>query len=166
MKNIFVKFFLLLQLISCSLPLHSKIKQNEVLIVFHSRFYINSILVGEKYFNSRTGVYKIYEKTSSTFIDKKIKIVLSQKDVSNIYNKYKELNIPNKRICMKMKEGDEDILIERQILINSDNINEIKQCAVKENDQANIDMIISQLLNLIKSNEEYKKAFPQEDWGM
>ncbi|WP_336962804.1 hypothetical protein [Chryseobacterium contaminans] len=166
MKNILFIFFFLSQLISCSLPLNSKVKQSEVFIVFHSRFFINSILVGEKYFNSRTGFYKIYEKTSSTFIDKKIKVTLSQEDVNNIYNKYKKLDIPNKKSCMKMTEENEDILIERQILINSDDIDEVKECAVKENEQANINMITSQLLNLIKSSEEYKKAFPQTDWEM
>lgn len=166
MKNILFIFFFLSQLISCSLPLNSKVKQNEVFIVFHSRFFINSILVGEKYFNSRTGVYKIYEKTSSTLIDKKIKVALSQEDVNNIYNKYKKLAIPNKKLCMKMIEENEDILIERQILINSDDIDEIKECSVKENEQANIDMITSQILNLIKSSDEYKKAFPQADWEM
>jgi hypothetical protein len=164
MKNIFLKLLFLLPIISCFLPLKSRSTNSDVLVVFHSRFYINSILVGEKYYNSKTGVYKIYEKTSSTFIDKKIKITLLQKDVYDIYDKYKELKIPNRKLCMKMKEENEDILIERQILVNSDNINEFKECAVKDYEQANIDMITSKLLNLIKSSEEYKKAFPQADW--
>lgn len=164
MKNTFVILFILLKLASCSLSPNLKIRESKEFIVFHSRFYINSILVGEKYFNSKTGIYKIYEKTPSTFIDKEIKINLSKQDVNTIYNKYKILNIPNKKLCMEMKEEGKDILIERQMLINSDNIHELKECAAKENDQANIDMIISQLLNLIKSSEEYKMTYPMADW--
>ncbi|AZA81764.1 hypothetical protein EG341_23605 [Chryseobacterium lactis] len=166
MKSIFVKLLFLLPIISFSPPLKSGITNNDVFIVFYSQFYINSILVGEKYYNSKTGVYRIYEKTSSTFIDKKIKITLLQKDLNDIYNKYKELKIPNKKLCMKMKEENEDILIERQILVNSENINDVKECAVKDDEQANIDMITSQLLNLIKTSDEYKKTFPQADWEM
>ncbi|WP_412850653.1 hypothetical protein ACL0VS_19190 [Chryseobacterium sp. PMSZPI] len=165
-KIFYTSFFFLLTLVSCIAINAQNLKEEkkDIYVIYQSKFYMNSVQVGETFYNSKTGIYKIYEKTPSTFIDQQIIVHIDNKNLIKIYNEYKKLNISNKKLCTKSSE--EDVLIEDSILFNSEQINKVRKCSVNENEQADIYMITSHLLNLIKSSEQYKKAFPNADWEM
>lgn len=104
MKNLnLIMFFLVLQVINCRSFKESKIKvdENNINVVFQSKFYKNSILVGEKHYNSKNGKFKISETKQNTSFDKEIIIKLTTEDLKKIYSKYKELKIPKKNYAYK-----------------------------------------------------------------
>ena len=169
MKNInLIMFFLVLQIINCTSFKESKIKvdENNIHVIFQSKFYKNSMLVGEKHYNSKNGKFKISETKQNTSFDKEIIIKLTTEDLKKIYSKYKELKIPNKKLCLQMKDEGNNVVIERVILINSENDFTLNDCAITDNDQKNLSYITSMLLNLLTSKPEYKKAFPMAEWEL
>lgn len=65
-----------------------------------------------------------------------------------------------------MKDEGNNVVIERVILINSENNFTLNDCAITDNDQKNLSYITSMLLNLLTSKPEYKKAFPMAEWEL
>ena len=150
---------LVLFLFSCNVQ-----PNNKLYLLLYINSYNNRGLYSYKHYNSLNGELKIFEKTSTTDVNKIVNIKVSDKEILNFYNSYKNLKLRKEKLCFNEYEGkyDSEIILsiskEPKNEINFKNFN----CTQDENKKNKILMISLEFLKFIKTTEEYKIAFPEE----
>lgn len=154
MKN-FIIIFVTLLLSSCNAQ-----QNNNPDLVYYLNAYRGDSLYAYKSYNSMNKEYHAFGNAPISKHDDKIKISLSKEEISQFYSLYKNLNLPEEKLCFIDISGK----IESETIISFRNNVDLKKikCLKSEKDKDKMLMITLKFLEYIKSKKEYRDAFPWE----
>lgn len=147
-----IKYLLLFILINCKSqekPNHISLNYNVITYAESSSYFLYS-------YESDKNSFYVNHKMDG--VQKELKIILSQQELRQLYEKYSNVNFSGNVLCIY----NDDHTLSNKIIIkfNEKKIDNLDKCIKKEKDKF-LDLS-TEVLKLIKSKKEYKDAFPWE----
>lgn len=136
-----------------------KSQEKNTCFLYTSYYYMNSKIVGSSVFDSENSYYTVYENLPSSKIGKTVIISLSQNELAILYKLYRDLNLPEKKMCIY--DNNKKLSGEITIVFNKKHNNDILKCFNEEDKEKSL-LVISQFFKFLKSKKEYKEAFNEE----